>query len=304
MVAVEWIEPVLYSEHTSTFGINANHPPALALTCKEIAPANTWESWSGGPSHILTLLQGYASYGRYGMTSDIPYLRRGHLGSLVNWDLLSHSGRLSFKVYKMLGVDPTFTYPVLECNAPGSGGVHGMEFAFGLVFWRVPLPSPSPAPGGYDFFKVWLWSGDRDISHENGDDFHIPVNLNTNGAMSEGRWMMAVDQLSPIRHEVDEGSLSRGIAILSHTFNQSTSGNSQMIGYAPRGFKAEDKEYFGYRLTNKPATRDTIGIPVTMPLESLRDIHIKLVAAETGAPIIDAAYLQDFLICLVFYRTH
>ncbi len=63
MAAVEWMDPIRYSEVPPTFAKNAAHPSALFLTSRTLSQYNLWESWSGAPSSVLCVLPGYAGYG-------------------------------------------------------------------------------------------------------------------------------------------------------------------------------------------------------------------------------------------------
>ena len=44
MAAVDWTDPIRYSEVSPTFGKNAAHPSALFLTCRTLSQYNARES--------------------------------------------------------------------------------------------------------------------------------------------------------------------------------------------------------------------------------------------------------------------
>ncbi len=43
MAAVEWTDPIRYSEMSPTFGKNPAHPSALFLTCRTLSQYKNWE---------------------------------------------------------------------------------------------------------------------------------------------------------------------------------------------------------------------------------------------------------------------
>ena len=76
ITAVDWTDPIRYSEVSRTFGKNAVHPSTLFLTGRTLSRYNTWESWSGAPSSILCVVPACAGYNYYGCSADAPYSRK------------------------------------------------------------------------------------------------------------------------------------------------------------------------------------------------------------------------------------
>ena len=189
MVAVEWTDPIRYSEVSPTFAKNAAHPSALFLTCRTLSQYNTWESWTGAPSSILCVMPGYAGYGYYGCSADAPYARKKAMGCLIQGDRLNQAGSLEFRVMR----DGDTTNPDVRMCLPDAGG----DFSFSLVFWQVSGLSPEkPLAPTYNFFKVFLRSADR--SSGIAADCLIPVRLSTGGSMLSGRWQMSVEACGPL----------------------------------------------------------------------------------------------------------
>ena len=83
MAAMEWTDPIRYSDVAPTLGRNAAHPSAFFLTCRAFSQYNTWERWSGAPSSILCVLTGYIGTWFYGVSADVPYVRKKAMSCLV-----------------------------------------------------------------------------------------------------------------------------------------------------------------------------------------------------------------------------
>ncbi len=88
-----------------TFRKNAAYPSALFLACRTLSHYNTWESWSGAPSSILSVLPIYAGYCYYGCSADAPYSHKKAMGCLVKRTRLNQAGSLELCV--MCDGDPT-----------------------------------------------------------------------------------------------------------------------------------------------------------------------------------------------------
>ena len=50
VTAVEYNDPVKYSQVSPSFTKSSAHPAALFPTCPMLTQHNTWESWTGAPS--------------------------------------------------------------------------------------------------------------------------------------------------------------------------------------------------------------------------------------------------------------
>ena len=92
----------------------------MLLTCPDLAQANTHQSWDGGVSSTLAMLQSYVGYGYYGLTADTPCLRTQHLGAVLKGDRLNQAGTLRFR---MLQQTPTMRECLPPRTALGSTGV-------------------------------------------------------------------------------------------------------------------------------------------------------------------------------------
>ena len=181
MAAVEWSDPVRYSEESPTFGKNSAHPSALFLTCRTLSQYNSWESWSGSPSSILCVLPGYVGTGFYGVSVDVPYWRKKTMACLVQGDRLNQAGSLEFRVMR----DGDMTDPDVRPCLPVGPAVYGSDFSFSLVLWQVSGLSPEkPLSPTYNFFKVFLRSADRCIGSM--ADFIVPVRISSGGSMMSG----------------------------------------------------------------------------------------------------------------------
>jgi hypothetical protein len=291
MAAVEWNDPVKYSELSPTFAKSAAHPAALFLTCPTLSQYNTWESWTGAPSSTISVLPGYAGYGYYGCSADAPYCRKKTLGAIIQGDRLNQAGTLRFRVMR----DGDTTSPAVRPCLPVGAGASGGDFSFSLVFWQVSRLGPEqPLAPTYDFFKVFLRSADR--SSGTAADCLIPVRLSTGGSMLSWAWQVAIEACGPLYHE---GADLRGLVFFSQTFGDNNNGDG-VIGHLPRSYRAGEDFHYGLRLTTRPAARDNIGYPVRTPIDNLSAVHIAVRNAATLAPI--AAGLREWSACLYFYR--
>ncbi len=87
MAAVEWSDPIQYSEEIASFASHVLHPSAFFLTCPAQTHNNTCESWSGAPSSCV--YPNCISTGFYGIGADAPYCRKKVMGCLVQGDRLN-----------------------------------------------------------------------------------------------------------------------------------------------------------------------------------------------------------------------
>ena len=293
MAAVEWSDPVRYSEVSPTFGKNAANPSVLFLTCPTLSQHNTYESWSGAPSSIICVLPGYVGTGHYGVSGDVPYLRKKAMGCLVQGDRLNQAGSLRFRLLR----DGDTTNPAVRPCLPVGPAVYGANFSFSLVFWQVSGLSPEkPLSPTYNFFKVFLRSADRAAGGTTAD-FNVPVRLSSGGSMMSGSWQVAAEMCCPLQHT--GLGIIRGLAIVSDTFRDAFSGSS-VLAHLGRSFRIDEENYYGLRLSTKPLARDTIGQPVSRPIDNINSIHLAVRYAGTLAPLVGG--LPDWEICLYFYR--
>ena len=300
MCGVEWCDPVAYSESSSLFAKDLNAPGTILLTSPTLTANNTWESWSKSPGGTLACLQNYVQYGYYGMSAELPYLRRAHLGVVVQGDRINQAGSLRFRLL-MPGAQG-----MVPLRQPDGASVHGKDFAFSLVFWEVDSVDPErPLPAYYDFYKVYLSSRDRQPGGTPGD-CEIPISLTTSGSMSTGFWNVAIESFSTVKHSVGPQDLPRGITVVSNSFPDThCNTSSRVIRYLARTYRQQEEGYFGLRLSHKPVSRDQVGHPVFTPLDNMRSIHIGLRGAADGLPLLSAATaLSEWVCCLIFYRKH
>ena len=295
MVAVEWCDAVTYSEYEPDFSASINHPSCLLLQSPTFAQTNAFESWSGAGSSTLAVLQSYVSTGTYGVTADSPYVTRRTLGGVVQGDMLNQLGHIRFQIQQGPGADNGGG--VAPCLAPGPDAFGG-DYSFSLVFWRVPDLTIETPPAPYcDVFRMFLASSDR-VSGSAADCV-IPVGTGSSTAVMHGKWEVVVESWGQLKHEAV--SLARGWVLRSDTFSDPNS-NSRALAAFPRTRVAGATNEFGLRLSTKPPSRDTIGVPVRCPLGSLHAVHLTIVDAVSGDPIDDPALLEEWLLCLTFYR--
>ena len=91
MTAVEWCDIVRYSEISSAFDDNVEHPRCVILTCRALRHHNTQNSWSGNVSSTGTMFMFHSNMGSglYGMSTDPPYASRNTLGCFLQGDRLN-----------------------------------------------------------------------------------------------------------------------------------------------------------------------------------------------------------------------
>ncbi len=131
MAAVEWSDPIRYSEESPTFGKNSEHSSALFLTCRMLSQNNTWESWSGSPSSILCVLPGNVGTVFYGVSADVPYCRKKIMGCLVQGDHLNQAGSLEFRVMRDGDMTDPDVRPCLPVGPPCTGLTSRSPLFFG-----------------------------------------------------------------------------------------------------------------------------------------------------------------------------
>ncbi len=279
MAAVEWADPIRYSEVSPTFAKDAAHPSALFLTCPSLSQYNTWESWDGSPSSIICVMPGYVGTGFYGVSADVPYVRKKAMGCLVQGDRLNQAGALTFRVLR----DGDPNYPAVRPCLPVGTAVYGADFSFSLVFWQVSGLSPeTPLAPTYNFFKVFLRSADKSPGGSTAD-FNVPVRLSSGGSMMSGSWQVAAEPGCPLLH-TGLGAV-RGLAVVSDTFRDAYSGSS-VIAHLGRSFRVDEENYYGLRLSTKPLARDTIGQPLSRSIDNMNSIHLAVRYACSLSPLV------------------
>jgi hypothetical protein len=63
--------------------------------------------------------------------------------------------------------------------------------------------------------------------------------------------------------------------------------------------KTDTKALYGQRLSIKQATRDTIGIPINVPIQNLRSVHLQMRTTDNSVP----SELEDYTAVFVLFRT-
>ncbi len=203
-------------------------------------------------------------------------------------DRLNQASSLEFRV--MRDGDTT---DVVPCRRPA---VYGSDFSFSLIFWQVSGLSPEkPLSPTYNFHKVFLRSADR--FSRSTTDFLVTARLSSSGSMMSGSWQVAADTCCPLLHK--GVGFTRGLAVVSDTFRDAYSGSS-VIDHLGRSFRVDEDNYFGLRLTIKPLSRDTLGHPVTRPIDNINSAHLAMMYAGTLVPLVGT--IPDWEIFSYFYR--
>ena len=292
MCGVEWCDIVKYAEgQGSDFTVSDNFPRCMLLTCPNLRQHNTYESWSANTGSTLALLQSYMGYGIYNMTADQPYLSRNSLGCYIQGDRLNQLGGLQFQMMVDFGEEGLF-----PCLQPDSVNIFGFDYTFSLVFWEVKQPIPErPISPYYDFYKLLIRSSDR-MAGGTAADCYIPLSLTTSGSMGVGTWQLAVEACSIIRHGVFINEQARGMSIVSDNFRDPY--GHQVIGHLSKS----DDGWYGLRMTNKPVTRDLVGVNVSATLDGMASIHIGIRDSETLDNLNEPENVDEWLMILTFYR--
>jgi hypothetical protein len=277
MVAVEWVTPIYYSEFQPAFGSDERHPSSLILTWDRPA-SNVF-----GQPNALVHLQQFESRGLYGVTADTPYVSSKTLGTFLQGDTLNRAGVLRFRVLQEAANGFT------PCLAQIPDINYGADFQFVLLFWTYPAPEK---PLSFYFFKIFLNTVDRVSGSV--DNCLVPVQTNTSNSMKmEDTWMLAVDSISLLK----SSSLVPSLVLKSDTFRTSSDYDGNVIAFLPRT-KADVKVSYEQRFSIKQTPSDTIGIPITSKLDSLRSVNLRIEAAEGEAPEL----LEDYTVCFVVYK--
>ncbi len=88
----------------------------------------------------------------------------------------------------------------------------------------------------------------------------------------------------------------RGMSIISESFRDPF--GHQVIGHLSKS----DDRWYGLRMTNKPITRDLVGVNVSSTLEGMSSIHIGIRDSETLESLNTPESVDEWLMILAFYR--
>ena len=278
MVTVESCTPVFYSEFRSTFAADARHPSSLILA---------WDrpvSYVVNQPNALCHLQQYETQGLYGMTADSSYVSKKTLGVILQGDTLNMAGRIRFR---LLQETPLGFVP---CQAPQTNVVYGTNFAFMLVFWSHPKPEH---PLSHDYYRVFLSVADR--LSGTADDCLVPVSINTNNSMNtrDDTWMCVMETISLVK----SSTVAPALLLSSDTFRTSSEYDGNVLAVLART-KVDHKAVYGQKLSIKLTTSDTIGVPVSVTLDSLRAVHLAIKTTDGLAP----EALEPYTVCFVVYK--
>ena len=283
MCAVEWCDPVVYSEHESTdSAINPLHPMSLLLTCSDMP-----QSYVFGQPKALCCLQSYLATRRYGIAADSPYCRRNQMGILLNGDTLNRSGSFTFKMFQFL---PNGYAPCVQ-PAPAAG-FYGSEFRFQLVFWTHPGPEH---PLSFEYFKIHLTTCNR--SFGTVDDCLIPFEFATNHSMRlmDSTWFVGVEFTSLIALT---GVGPDGLVLTSNTFRSGNDFSGDVIANLPLAQRVGGRSLYGLKLSLKNLCSDIIGARCGVAIDSLSQIHLSLKSSSLQ-PVTN---VQDYTLVFVVYK--
>jgi hypothetical protein len=127
------------------------------------------------------------------------------------------------------------------------------------------------------------------------DNCHVPVTGIAN-AMNpiEDSWMAVVESISILKSSTTASSL----ILRSDTLRTSSHYDDNVMAVFLRT-KTDTKALYGQRLSIKQATRDTIGIPINVPIQNLRSVHLQMRTTDNGVP----SELEDYTAVFVLFRT-
>jgi hypothetical protein len=278
MVTVESFIPVFYSEYQPAFAEDERHPSSLIL------------AWDRPSSYVLNQpnalchLQQYDTLGFYGLTADSSYVSKKTLGVILQGDTLNMAGQIRFRLLQETPLG------FLPCQAPQTNAVYGTEFDFMLVFWSHPKPEH---PLSHDYYRVFLSTRDR--LSGTVDDCLVPVSINTNNSMNtrDDTWLCVMESISLVK----SSTISPALVLSSDTFRTSSEYDGNVLAVLPRS-KVAVKAVYGQRLSIKLTTRDTIGVPVHVTLDSLRAVHLAIKTPDGSAP----EALDNYTVCFVVYK--
>ena len=105
-----------------------------------------------------------------------------------------------------------------------------------------------------------------------------------------------MEACSIIKYDVQIDDQSRGMSILSESFRDPY--GHQVIGHLS---KSDDK-WYGLRMTNKPITRDLVGVNMTSDLDGMSSIHIGLRDSDALKNLNEPEEVDEWMMVLTFYR--
>jgi len=277
MVTVESCTQVSYSEFQSTFAADARHPPSLLLTWDKPV-ANVL-----GQPNALCHLQQFETKGIYGVVADSQYVSKHTMGVQLQGDTLNMAGGLRFRMLQETGGG------FVPCQAVRNNAVYGARYRFMLVFWSYPKPAN---PLSHSFYRLFVSTRDR-ISGS-VDNCYVPVRGIAN-AMNpiEDSWMVVVESASLLK----SSSVASSLILRSDTLRTSSHYDDRVMAVFPRT-KTDTKALYGQRLSIKQATRDTIGIPINVPIQNLSTVHLQMRTSDNALP----SQLENYTAVFVIYR--
>ena len=290
-IGLEWITPIQASNFQLEYDFDIRHPNALLLVLKNFQVHNQATSWgTPAPGAILALLPGYVGTGYYGVCQDSSYLQSSAL------PLVSHGDDLRSR--------RTLDFGFLATGTLADGSVKTFQpavmesWAASLVFWTVEPERPLTR---YDHFHIWLNSADRVSGTV--DDCTVPVDLTTFSmyGREEGGWNAAVSYISPIFHNVPTLSVAQGLMLACDEF-RTTRSNLPVLAFLNRTHVAGEERYYGRRLSIKPVTSDTVGVPIREPIDTHSSLRLRLLDAVSQAKPDDSDQLTDYTACISIYR--
>ena len=114
--------------------------------------------------------------------------------------------------------------------------------------------------------------------------------------MGVGKWLLAVEACSIIKHSVLLNAPPRGMSIVSNNFRDPY--GHQIIGHLGKS----DDTWFGLRMTNKPITCDLVGVNVTFALDCMSSIHTGIRDSETLERLEEPENVDEWIMILTFYH--
>lgn len=290
-LAVEWVDPIRCSEVSSDYStISSGHGPALLLECMSATQGNSWCSWNGSTSRTLCLLQNYLESGVYAIQQDNGRVRRDTMGVITTGDILDAHGPMEFRLSMY---DGTTVRPV-------SSGANVEAYSFSLVFW-CPDEEPIPAGISFPFYRAFIASSDR--TSGTVQDYVVPFRLTTSSnavSQSGGKWMAAIDQWSPLKHDTSTLSTGLKLAVSGLIKNETYSNEFLRLG---RSYRTGEERFFGQRLSIKPLSSDVIGHECVTDPDAINELRVRVLDAATGAAPADPSQLGEFLFSVVVWQS-
>ena len=290
-IGLEWITPIAASSFQAGGDFDIRHPSALLLTLKNFQAHNQAVSWAApNPGAILALLPGYAGTGFYGVCQDSPYLQSSALPLVSHGDDLRTRRSLDFEV--------------LATGVFGDGGVKTFlptfvdDWAASIVFWTVEPERPLTR---YDHFHIWVNTADR-VSGTVAD-CTVPLDLTTfsMGSREEGDWNAAVSYISPVFHNVAAADVGAGLILTCDEFRTARA-NLPALAFLSRTHVPGEERYYGRRLSVKPVTSDTVGVPLREAIDNRASLRLRLLDAVSRDVPGTSDQLSDFVACISVYR--